>query len=159
MTGTERASKWTVDERTAPVVLSGADVVSISRIQELLDEFGASFKRRVFTESERSYCDAQPHPSQHYAARWAAKEAFLKTLDHARPPVCLDTIGVERRPSGPTLSLTGDAESVLSEALSARGTSLSDATVSVSLSHDRRADCAFATAVVAADAAVSDGEE
>ena len=39
------------------------------------------FRTRVFTERERGYCDARGAASaQHYAARFAAKEAALKAL-------------------------------------------------------------------------------
>jgi len=39
-----------------------------------------SFRDRVFTEAERAYCDARPNPPQHYAARFAGKEAVGKAL-------------------------------------------------------------------------------
>ena len=40
------------------------------------------FRERVFTERERAYCDSRGEPSaaQHYAARFAAKEAAFKAL-------------------------------------------------------------------------------
>ncbi len=39
-----------------------------------------SFLRRVFTEEERAYCDACARPAEHYAARFAAREAVVKAL-------------------------------------------------------------------------------
>lgn len=39
------------------------------------------FRVRVFTESERAYCDSRGESAtQHYAARFAAKEAAMKAL-------------------------------------------------------------------------------
>ena len=38
------------------------------------------FRERVFTASERAYCDGRPSPAQHYAARFAGKEAVGKAL-------------------------------------------------------------------------------
>ena len=38
------------------------------------------FRERVFTEEERAYCDSRPNPAQHYAARFAGKEAVGKAL-------------------------------------------------------------------------------
>jgi holo-[acyl-carrier protein] synthase len=34
----------------------------------------------VFSPQEIAYCETKAHPFQHYAARFAAKEAFFKAL-------------------------------------------------------------------------------
>lgn len=54
----------------------GIDMVSISRITEKVSK--ANFRDRVFTEAEIAYCEAAANKMQHYAARFAVKEAFLK---------------------------------------------------------------------------------
>src|SRR5687767_99204 len=55
----------------------GVDTVDIDRIEKKINgEHG--FREQVFSKNEISYCDKQSIPSQHYAARFAAKEAFLK---------------------------------------------------------------------------------
>ncbi|HUI44947.1 MAG TPA: holo-ACP synthase [Nitrospirota bacterium] len=57
----------------------GVDLVKIDRI----DRAGKSrvgFLERVFTENEREYCSRQKFPAQHYAGRFAAKEAVLKAI-------------------------------------------------------------------------------
>ena len=57
----------------------GVDLVKIARI----DRAGKNhpgFLERVFTEHERSYCSRQKFPAQHYAGRFAAKEAILKAI-------------------------------------------------------------------------------
>jgi holo-[acyl-carrier protein] synthase len=56
----------------------GLDVIEIARIRRALDRPG--FRERCFTAAEREYCDARPNPSQHYAARFAGKEAVGKAL-------------------------------------------------------------------------------
>jgi holo-[acyl-carrier protein] synthase len=38
------------------------------------------FRERVFTQAEREYCDSRANPAQHYAARFAGKEAVGKAL-------------------------------------------------------------------------------
>ncbi len=38
------------------------------------------FRSRCFTDAEREYCDSRPNPAQHYAARFAGKEAVGKAL-------------------------------------------------------------------------------
>lgn len=56
----------------------GCDLVEIARIQRVLERQGERFMARVFTEEERRYCLAMPHPPKHFAARFAAKEAVSK---------------------------------------------------------------------------------
>ena len=57
----------------------GVDLIEIPRIARALPRF-PGFRERCFTEAERAYCDARPNPPQHYAARFAAKEAVGKAL-------------------------------------------------------------------------------
>jgi holo-[acyl-carrier protein] synthase len=56
----------------------GVDLIEIGRIRKALARDG--FRERVFTEAERAYCDSRPNPAQHYAARFAGKEAVGKAL-------------------------------------------------------------------------------
>ncbi len=58
----------------------GVDIVSIDRIRRSMREYGRSFVKRVYTETEQTYCGDKAHPAQHYAARFAAKEATMKVL-------------------------------------------------------------------------------
>ena len=58
----------------------GIDIVEVYRIAETLART-PRFTERVFTETERAYCDAKGVAApQSYAGRFAAKEAFLKAL-------------------------------------------------------------------------------
>ena len=57
----------------------GVDLIEIERVRRVLDRH-PSFRARCFTESEREYCDSRPNPAQHYAARFAGKEAVGKAL-------------------------------------------------------------------------------
>jgi holo-[acyl-carrier protein] synthase len=57
----------------------GLDVIEISRVSGALERY-AAFRERCFTEAERAYCDSRPNPAQHYAARFAGKEAVGKAL-------------------------------------------------------------------------------
>jgi holo-[acyl-carrier protein] synthase len=54
----------------------GIDIVSVSRIAEKIQHNG--FKEKIFSLSEREYCERNNNNAQHYAVRFAAKEAFLK---------------------------------------------------------------------------------
>ncbi|MEX2644995.1 MAG: holo-ACP synthase [Gaiellaceae bacterium] len=57
----------------------GVDVIEIERIRRALERY-PGFRERCFTEAERAYCESRPNPAQHYAARFAGKEAVGKAL-------------------------------------------------------------------------------
>ncbi len=59
---------------------TGIDLVAVERIQHSLDKYGNRFKKRIFSDKEIDYCDSRPHPGLHYAARFAAKEAYVKAI-------------------------------------------------------------------------------
>jgi holo-[acyl-carrier protein] synthase len=63
------------------IVSIGIDIIEIRRVREVLTRT-PRFRERVFTEEERAYCDSRGESAavQHYAARFAAKEAAFKAL-------------------------------------------------------------------------------
>jgi holo-[acyl-carrier protein] synthase len=62
------------------IVSIGIDIVEVYRIRETISRT-PRFVERVFTENERAYCESKKMAAaQSYAARFAAKEAFLKAL-------------------------------------------------------------------------------
>jgi holo-[acyl-carrier protein] synthase len=58
----------------------GIDLAPVGRIERLLDRYAGRFAEKVFTDGERAYCRARARPAEHFAARFAAKEALLKAL-------------------------------------------------------------------------------
>ena len=54
----------------------GVDMLEISRMERVMRR-RPSFLRRVFTDDERAYCERGARPAEHYAARFAAREAVL----------------------------------------------------------------------------------
>ena len=58
----------------------GIDIEEISRLDEVIQRWGMRFTRRFFTPGEIEYCEGKVRPAQHFAARFAAKEAFSKAL-------------------------------------------------------------------------------
>ena len=62
------------------IIGTGTDVVSILEVRRLKDKYGNKFLNRIFTPSEKKYCRQRENSSQHYAARFAAKEATAKAL-------------------------------------------------------------------------------
>jgi holo-[acyl-carrier protein] synthase len=62
------------------IISIGIDIIEVARIREVLLR-SPRFRERVFTAAERAYCDSRGVvAAQHYAARFAAKEAALKAL-------------------------------------------------------------------------------
>ena len=57
----------------------GTDIIEVQRIEEKLART-KGLKTRLFTETEIAYCESKHRPAQHFAARFAAKEAFLKAM-------------------------------------------------------------------------------
>ncbi|MBP6624648.1 MAG: holo-ACP synthase [Chitinophagaceae bacterium] len=57
----------------------GIDLAEVNRIQEKISR-NPDFARHVFSEKEIDYCEKQKKSFEHYAARWAVKEAFLKAF-------------------------------------------------------------------------------
>lgn len=58
----------------------GVDIIEIERIRESIETRGDRFLEKVFTPQEIAYCAAKQNSAQHYAARFAAKEAMSKAL-------------------------------------------------------------------------------
>ncbi len=63
-----------------PVLGVGVDIVSVSRIRDLIERQGERFLQRVYTPAELEYCSKFRDPSERYAARFAAKEAVAKAF-------------------------------------------------------------------------------
>jgi holo-[acyl-carrier protein] synthase len=88
----------------------GLDISEIPRIESSLTEYGEQFERKVFTDEEIAYCRRfRYRVAEHYAARFAAKEAFSKAIGTGvRMGFRWREVGVTRRPGGPQqISLTG----------------------------------------------------
>jgi len=58
----------------------GVDIIKIERIKRAIERSGKGFINRVFTQREQNYCLSMKNMFQHFAVRFAAKEAVLKAL-------------------------------------------------------------------------------
>ncbi len=58
----------------------GIDLVEVARFEASLGAWGGRLERRLFTPAEAAYCRAQRRAGLAFAARFAAKEAFVKAL-------------------------------------------------------------------------------
>lgn len=62
-------------------VTTGIDIIEVDRIKNAIDEIGDSFLNRIYTRTEIEYCKkSNKMQYQHFAARFAAKEAVFKAL-------------------------------------------------------------------------------
>jgi holo-[acyl-carrier protein] synthase len=58
----------------------GIDIIEIERIEQAIDRWGEHFLKHVFHDEEIDYAQKFKFPAQHYAARFAAKEAIFKAF-------------------------------------------------------------------------------
>ena len=92
-------------------VTCGTDIIEIDRIKNSIEELGDKFLDRVFTKKEIDYCESKKNQKyQHYAARFAAKEAAFKAISwkiEDKYKICWKDIEVENDKQGrPILKIT-----------------------------------------------------
>jgi len=97
-------------------ICCGTDIIEINRVKEAIERT-EGFKTRVFSEKEIEYCESKKvQKYQHYAARFAAKEAAFKALSKVIniPNVIWKDIEVVKLESGrPELKIKGiDLENI-----------------------------------------------
>lgn len=62
-------------------IRTGIDIIEVNRIKEAIENLGKTFLERIYTKEEIEYCSKRGVMSyQHYAARFAAKEAVFKAI-------------------------------------------------------------------------------
>tara|TARA_Y100000294_G_scaffold90459_1_gene84307 strand:+ start:28 stop:399 length:372 start_codon:yes stop_codon:yes gene_type:complete len=84
----------------------GVDIVSIDRIYNILNsQNGNRFKHRIFTDPEISYCQNKANSIQHFAGRFAAKEAVKKAIlsSHINQNIWFKKIEIKSRQDGAPL--------------------------------------------------------
>ena len=123
----------------SPVAGLGTDLSRIARFERLVVEKKAVLDR-LFTDSEKTYVFSKKFPAPHLAARFAAKEAFLKALGLGlRDGISWLDMNVELNELGkPSLMLSGRALEIFEE----RGYT------SLHLSYSHEGEYAFATVVL-----------
>jgi holo-[acyl-carrier protein] synthase len=88
----------------------GTDIIEVSRIQKVMER-DIGFREKIFSEGEIAYCEKMKNKFQHYAARFSAKEAFMKALGTGwRDGIRFIEIEVVHDPLGkPLVRLSGKA--------------------------------------------------
>ena len=93
---------------------TGIDIVEVERIGSLIEKHGAAFLKRIYTTREIDYCRTRRRKYEHFAARFAAKEAVLKVLGTGLVRgLAWHSIEVTNDQAGkPAVKLTGSARHV-----------------------------------------------
>jgi len=115
----------------------GTDIIEVERIHKVMER-DIGFRDKIFTPGEIEYCEKMKNRYQHYAARFSAKESFLKAIGtgwrygirFADIDICHDDLGK------PFIRVYGKAKELVNN--------LSISKIHVSLSHLKE----MATAIV-----------
>ncbi len=119
----------------------GTDIIECLRIARMIERHGELFIGRVYTPHEIEYCSRRKAATQHYAGRWAAKEAILKAIGTGLVKgISWRDVEVQNVPGGkPKVRLGGGAR----DACERRGI----AEILISISHCRSHATAYALAL------------
>ena len=123
------------------VIGIGTDIIECLRIAQMIERHGELFIGRVYTPREIEYCSSRKSATQHYAGRWAAKEAVLKALGTGWiRGISWRDVEVRNNEGGkPSIALAGGAREMCER--------LEIAEMLISISHCRTHATAFAIAV------------
>ena len=81
----------------------GTDIIEVARIEKLIEQKGDKFLNRIYTQNEIDYCESKgPNKYQHYAGRFAAKEAIIKAIKSSgiNIPIDFSSIAVLNKSDG-----------------------------------------------------------
>ena len=123
------------------IVGIGTDIIECLRIAQMIERHAEQFISRVYTEHEIQYCQSRKAATQHFAGRWAAKEAVLKAMGTGwRRGISWRDVEVRNEAGGrPVVVLRGGARDVVEK--------MGIAQIQISISHCRSHATAFAVAV------------
>jgi holo-[acyl-carrier protein] synthase len=123
------------------IVGIGTEIVECLRVGRMIEQHGEVFLARVYTDHEVRFCQARRRAIEHFAARWAAKEAVLKALNTPwRRGVEWTDIEIDQDAAGVPLVRLGGATKELAQDLRV-------ASILLSLAHCRAYATAYALAV------------
>lgn len=91
----------------------GTDIIEISRVKNSIEDTGEQFINRVYTKKEIEYCESKKNQKyQHYAARFAAKEAVFKAISSKlkdKYSICWKDIEIINNEEGrPQVNIVGE---------------------------------------------------
>ncbi len=119
----------------------GTDIVECERVAGMIAKHESTFIERVYTPDEIEYCSPRKASVQHFAGRWAAKEAILKSMGTGwAKGIKWTDIEILTQPGGkPLVGISGIAREVCGQ--------LGIDEILVSISHTKNYATAFATAI------------
>jgi holo-[acyl-carrier protein] synthase len=93
------------------IIGTGIDIVEVFRMRDAISKWGDNFLTKVFTDKEIKYSNSKRFAPQHFAARFAAKEAVIKAFGVAKKhPVNWNDIEIFNDSEGkPIISFSNDA--------------------------------------------------
>jgi holo-[acyl-carrier protein] synthase len=119
----------------------GTDIIECLRIAQMIERHADLFINRVYTPYEIEYCHARKQATQHFAGRWAAKEAILKALGTGwRRGISWRDIEVRHDRGGKPIAITSGGAKEAMEQLGA-------SEIMISISHCRSHATAYALAI------------
>jgi holo-[acyl-carrier protein] synthase len=123
----------------------GTDITECLRIAQMIERHGELFITRVYTPQEIQYCQSRKQATQHFAGRWAAKEAVLKAVGTGwRRGISWRDVEIRNQLGGkPVVALFGGLRDVAEE--------LGIGQILISISHCRSHATAYALAVERTD--------
>lgn len=123
------------------IVGIGTDIVECLRIGRMIEQHGELFLTRVFTDREIRYCQMRKRATEHFAGRWAAKEAIFKCLGTGwSRGLSWTELEIRNDPDGkPTVHISGAAKDIAQ--------TLHIADILLSISHCRAYATAYALAI------------
>jgi holo-[acyl-carrier protein] synthase len=113
---------------------TGIDIVNVARVQNSIEKHGEAFLKKIFCDQEIAYCESKASKYLSYAARFAAKEAFIKAVGGTQGMIGFKDIEIVNHASGKPL-ITLDLK---------KKKALDITTISLSVSHEKD----FAVAIV-----------
>lgn len=118
---------------------TGVDIIEIARIERSLEKYGEKFENKIFTPTEIAYCRSKAGMGKHFSARFAVKEAVLKSMGMGMDQgIAWTDMEVVNQESGrPVLNLYGKGKELFE--------SLNLKAIHISISHTQ--DHAIAQAV------------
>jgi holo-[acyl-carrier protein] synthase len=128
----------------------GTDITECLRIAQMIERHGELFVGRVYTQLEIDYCRSRRMATQHFAGRWAAKEAVLKALGTGwRKGISWRDIEIRNGPGGrPQAFLEGGTQEIAEK--------MGIHCILVSISHCRSHATAYAVALDEIPATLTD---
>lgn len=116
-------------------ITCGTDIIEIERIKHAIENLQDKFLNKIFTKNEIQYCEKHgPQRYEHYAARFAAKEAIFKAISKKSKTINWNKLEIINSENGrPVVNLLEEIDGLQS--------------IDVSISHCKTYACANVVAV------------